>query len=75
MLLISYVLAFFLQGAFTDQNFDQDLNFHATEEDPVTKKVCIAILTCIYLLLLLFFFFFFNFFFLISRHLSTTNQS
>ena len=43
MLLIPYVLAFFLQGAFTDQNFDQDLNFHATEEDPVTKKVCIAI--------------------------------
>ncbi|KAH7516551.1 hypothetical protein FEM48_Zijuj10G0147000 [Ziziphus jujuba var. spinosa] len=26
------------KGAFTDQNFDQDLNFHATEEDPVTKK-------------------------------------
>ncbi|RRT80682.1 hypothetical protein B296_00022067 [Ensete ventricosum] len=25
-------------GAFTDQHFDQDLNFHATEEDPVTKK-------------------------------------
>lgn len=29
----------FLQGAFTDKNFDQDLNFHATEEDPVTRKV------------------------------------
>ncbi|XP_074562091.1 uncharacterized protein LOC141818506 isoform X2 [Curcuma longa] len=26
------------KGAFTDQHFDQDLNFHATEEDPVTKK-------------------------------------
>ncbi|XP_038720820.1 serine/threonine-protein kinase prpf4B-like isoform X2 [Tripterygium wilfordii] len=26
------------RGAFTDQHFDQDLNFHATEEDPVTKK-------------------------------------
>lgn len=30
-----------LQGAFTDQHFDQDLNFHASEEDPVTKKVII----------------------------------
>lgn len=29
----------FLQGAFVDQHFDQDLHFHATEEDPVTKKV------------------------------------
>lgn len=28
-----------LQGAFTEQHFDQDLSFHATEEDPVTKKV------------------------------------
>ncbi|XP_049936227.1 serine/threonine-protein kinase prp4-like isoform X17 [Nymphaea colorata] len=27
------------KGAFTDHHFDQDLNFHATEEDPVTKKV------------------------------------
>ncbi|PRQ40391.1 putative protein kinase CMGC-DYRK-PRP4 family [Rosa chinensis] len=27
------------KGAFTYQNFDQDLNFHATEDDPVTKKV------------------------------------
>ncbi|XP_010263441.1 PREDICTED: serine/threonine-protein kinase prpf4B-like isoform X2 [Nelumbo nucifera] len=27
------------KGAFTDQHFDQDLNFHATEEDPVTKKM------------------------------------
>jgi hypothetical protein len=62
MLLISSLLAFFLQGAFTDQNFDQDLNFHATEEDPVTKKVCIAFPTCIYL-------------FLISRYLCTSNQS
>ncbi|GKU90347.1 hypothetical protein SLEP1_g4351 [Rubroshorea leprosula] len=26
------------KGAFTDQHFDQDLNFHATEEDTVTKK-------------------------------------
>ncbi|KAI4368995.1 hypothetical protein MLD38_017490 [Melastoma candidum] len=26
------------KGAFTDQHFDQDLNFLATEEDPVTKK-------------------------------------
>ncbi|XP_019164774.1 PREDICTED: serine/threonine-protein kinase prpf4B-like isoform X1 [Ipomoea nil] len=26
------------KGAFTDQHFDQDLNFYATEEDPVTKK-------------------------------------
>ncbi|XP_068660284.1 uncharacterized protein [Aristolochia californica] len=26
------------KGAFTDQHFDLDLNFHATEEDPVTKK-------------------------------------
>jgi serine/threonine-protein kinase PRP4 len=28
------------KGAFTVQHFDQDLNFHATEEDPVTKMVC-----------------------------------
>ncbi|KAG2622494.1 hypothetical protein PVAP13_3NG263100 [Panicum virgatum] len=27
------------KGAFTMQHFDQDLNFHATEEDPVTKTV------------------------------------
>ncbi|XP_051122127.1 uncharacterized protein LOC127245336 isoform X2 [Andrographis paniculata] len=26
------------KGAFTDQHFDQDLNFLATEEDPVSKK-------------------------------------
>ncbi|KAJ9140722.1 hypothetical protein P3X46_031332 [Hevea brasiliensis] len=26
------------KGAFVDQHFDQDLNFHATEEDLVTKK-------------------------------------
>ncbi|KAI9084931.1 hypothetical protein K1719_033104 [Acacia pycnantha] len=26
------------KGAFVDQHFDQDLNFLATEEDPVTKK-------------------------------------
>ncbi|KAG1334893.1 serine/threonine-protein kinase prpf4B [Cocos nucifera] len=26
------------KGAFADQHFDQNLNFHATEEDPVTKK-------------------------------------
>ncbi|KAI9169574.1 hypothetical protein LWI28_014280 [Acer negundo] len=26
------------KGGFTDQHFDQDMNFHATEEDPVTKK-------------------------------------
>lgn len=30
------------QRAFTDQHFDQDLNFLATEENPVTKKVCIV---------------------------------
>lgn len=28
-----------MQGAFIEQHFDQDLNFLATEEDPVTKKV------------------------------------
>ncbi|KAF9612329.1 hypothetical protein IFM89_038932 [Coptis chinensis] len=27
------------KGGFTDQHFDHDLNFYATEEDPVTKKV------------------------------------
>ncbi|GFP94602.1 serine/threonine-protein kinase prp4 homolog [Phtheirospermum japonicum] len=27
------------KGLFTDQHFDQDLNFLATEEDPVSKKV------------------------------------
>ncbi|GAB4828885.1 hypothetical protein Ancab_018545 [Ancistrocladus abbreviatus] len=27
------------KGAFTDQHFDQDLNFLATEEDPVTMKM------------------------------------
>ncbi|KAI4373293.1 hypothetical protein MLD38_011430 [Melastoma candidum] len=26
------------KGAFTDQHFDQDLNFLSTQEDPVTKK-------------------------------------
>ncbi|KAG2665359.1 hypothetical protein I3760_15G005400 [Carya illinoinensis] len=26
------------KGAFTNLHFDQDLNFHATEDDPVTKK-------------------------------------
>ncbi|KAM7276379.1 hypothetical protein ACFE04_018245 [Oxalis oulophora] len=26
------------KGAFTDQHFDHDLNFHATEDDPVTQK-------------------------------------
>ncbi|KAJ4843162.1 hypothetical protein Tsubulata_018589 [Turnera subulata] len=26
------------KGAFVDLHFDHDLNFHATEEDPVTKK-------------------------------------
>ncbi|CAI8605129.1 unnamed protein product [Vicia faba] len=26
------------KGAFTEQHYDQDLSFHATEEDPVTKK-------------------------------------
>jgi hypothetical protein len=30
-----------MQGAFTMQHFDQDLNFLAIEEDPVTKKVCL----------------------------------
>lgn len=39
---------FILQGAFIDQHFDQDLNFHATEEDPVTKKVLIAFQHFIY---------------------------
>ncbi|KAF2292563.1 hypothetical protein GH714_025599 [Hevea brasiliensis] len=28
----------FILGAFVDQHFDQDLHFHATEEDPVTKR-------------------------------------
>lgn len=32
-----------MQGAFTMQHFDQDLNFHATEEDPVTKMVCLEL--------------------------------
>lgn len=32
-----------MQGAFIDNHFDQDLNFIATEEDPVTKKVPIVI--------------------------------
>ncbi|MCL7022073.1 hypothetical protein MKW94_012722 [Papaver nudicaule] len=32
------------KGAFTDQHFDQDFNFHATEEDPVTKKAIKRIL-------------------------------
>ncbi|KAJ6350918.1 hypothetical protein OIU78_006938 [Salix suchowensis] len=27
------------KGAFVDQHFDNDLNFHATEEDPVSKKI------------------------------------
>jgi serine/threonine-protein kinase PRP4 len=27
------------KGAFVEQHFDQDLNFLATEEDPVTKKI------------------------------------
>eukprot|EP00258_Populus_trichocarpa_P049410 XP_024465429.1 serine/threonine-protein kinase prpf4B isoform X2 [Populus trichocarpa] len=27
------------KGAFVDQHFDRDSNFHATEEDPVTKKI------------------------------------
>ncbi|KAL7196578.1 hypothetical protein ACSBR1_036564 [Camellia fascicularis] len=27
------------KGGFTEQHFDQDLNFLATEEDPVTKKI------------------------------------
>ncbi|MCI18178.1 serine/threonine-protein kinase PRP4, partial [Trifolium medium] len=26
------------KGAFTEQHYDQDLSFYATEEDPVTKK-------------------------------------
>lgn len=26
------------KGAFTGQHYDQDLSFHATDEDPVTKK-------------------------------------
>lgn len=35
-----------LQGAFTDQHFDQDLNFLATDEDPVSKKVCVLLIDC-----------------------------
>uniref|UniRef100_A0A6N2MXK7 non-specific serine/threonine protein kinase n=4 Tax=Salix viminalis TaxID=40686 RepID=A0A6N2MXK7_SALVM len=27
------------KGAFVDKHFDHDLNFHAIEEDPVTKKI------------------------------------
>ncbi|CAL1408247.1 unnamed protein product [Linum trigynum] len=27
------------KGAFVDQHFDQDLNFHATEQDPVSNKI------------------------------------
>lgn len=38
-LYISSCLCYFWQGAFTGQHYDQDLSFHATEEDPVTKKV------------------------------------
>ncbi|KZV58548.1 hypothetical protein F511_12375 [Dorcoceras hygrometricum] len=34
-----YDFSYVVQGAFADQHFDQDLNFLATEEDPVTKKV------------------------------------
>jgi len=33
-----------MQGAFIEQHFDQDLNFLATEEDPVTKKVSFILL-------------------------------
>jgi hypothetical protein len=38
-LLIKY---FFLiiQGAFTSQHFDHDLNFHVTDENLMLKKVC-----------------------------------
>lgn len=39
LLMISTYLLSSFQGAFTEQHFDQDLNFLATEEDPVTKKV------------------------------------
>lgn len=48
------LFSFFLQGAFTDQHFDQDLNFHATEEDPVTKKVGFGLLTFLANLLIIF---------------------
>lgn len=30
---------YYVQAGFVDRHFDQDLNFLATEEDPVTKKV------------------------------------
>lgn len=43
-----FSLVFYLQGAFTYQNFDQDLNFHATEDDPVTKKVSNSQPACFY---------------------------
>jgi len=33
------VACFAVQAQFRDQHFDQDLNFCAVEEDPVTKKV------------------------------------
>ncbi|XP_019180421.1 PREDICTED: serine/threonine-protein kinase prpf4B [Ipomoea nil] len=33
------------KGAFTDRHFDQDLNFLATEEDPVTKKAVRKLIT------------------------------
>ncbi|XP_052199029.1 uncharacterized protein LOC127806074 [Diospyros lotus] len=35
------------KGAFTEQHFDQDLNFLATEEDPVTKKSMKRLITSI----------------------------
>lgn len=38
LMIYTYLLSS-LQGAFTEQHFDQDLNFLATEEDPVTKRV------------------------------------
>jgi hypothetical protein len=38
------------QGAFTMQHFDQDLNFNAIEEDPVTKKVLMQPYSLCYIL-------------------------
>lgn len=37
-----------------DQHFDQDLNFLATEEDPVTKKVSFENLDILFLVYSLF---------------------
>ncbi len=34
-----HLLHGYVQAAFVDEHFDQDYNFCAVEEDPVTKKV------------------------------------